>query len=83
MEIADLIDKIRTRDSNLIQYDIARVCGNIAVLISAWERNVDFKMFSYEEALAADPIVESWILFAQNASLGAESVGSCRILTTP
>jgi hypothetical protein len=36
MEIADLIDKIRTRHSNLIPDDLARVCENIAVLISAW-----------------------------------------------
>jgi hypothetical protein len=28
-------------------------------------------MFSYEEALTADPIVASWILFTQNAALGA------------
>jgi hypothetical protein len=44
--------------------------GNIAVLISAWERSVDLKMFSYEEARATDPIVAQWISFAQNAALG-------------
>jgi hypothetical protein len=73
MEIADLIGKIRTRRSNLILDDLAEVCGNIAVLISSWERNMDFKMSSYEEALATDLIVGRWILFAQNAALGGHT----------
>jgi hypothetical protein len=42
-------------------------------MMSARERNVDFKMFSYEEALAADPIVDKWISFAQNAALDAHT----------
>jgi hypothetical protein len=40
---------------------------------SAGERNVDFKMFSHEEALGTDPIVASWIQFAQNAALDAHT----------
>jgi hypothetical protein len=71
MEVADLIDKIRTGHSNLITDDFAGACRNIAVLMSSLERNIDFKMPSYEEALAADPIVAAWILFAQNAALSA------------
>jgi hypothetical protein len=38
----------------------AGVSGGITVMISAWERNVVFKMFSHEEALATDQIVASW-----------------------
>jgi hypothetical protein len=43
---------------------------------SSYERNVDFKMFSHEEALATDPIAASWILFAQNAALSAHTTSS-------
>jgi hypothetical protein len=43
----------------LIQDDLAGVCGDIAVMISAWERNVDFEMYSHEEALALDSNVAS------------------------
>jgi hypothetical protein len=73
VDTADLIPKIRTGHSNLIPDDRAGVRGDIGVLISAWERNVDFKMFSHEEALATDPIIASWILFAQNGALGAHT----------
>jgi hypothetical protein len=31
------------------------------------------KLMSYEEALATDPIVASWISFAQNAALGSHT----------
>jgi hypothetical protein len=65
MEIADLRHKIRTRHGNLVPDSLVGVCGDIAVMISAWERNVDFKMFCYEEALATDQIVASWISFAK------------------
>jgi hypothetical protein len=61
--------KIRNGQSNLIPDDLAGVCGDTSVMISAWERNFDFKMFGLEETLATDPIVVSWILFAQNAAL--------------
>jgi hypothetical protein len=54
-------------------YPLVRLQISIGVLICAWERNVDFKMFSYEEALATDPIVAQGILFAQNAALGAHT----------
>jgi hypothetical protein len=37
---------------------------------SAWESNIALKFMDYEEALATDPIVASWISFAQNAALG-------------
>jgi hypothetical protein len=73
MEIAELIGKIRNGQSNLISDDLEGVCRNIAVMIKAWERNVDFKMFSHEEALATDPIVASWILLAKNGALGAHT----------
>jgi hypothetical protein len=52
MDIADLMCEITNGQSNLMPDDIAEVCGNVATLMCAWERNVDFKMFSYEEALA-------------------------------
>jgi hypothetical protein len=57
MEVADLISKIRTGHSNLVPDDIAEVSGDIAVMISGWERNVDFKMFRHEETLATHSIV--------------------------
>jgi hypothetical protein len=63
MEIADHMYKIRNRQSNLIPDDLTGVCGDIAAMISAWERNVDFNMVSHEEALATGPIVASWIQF--------------------
>jgi hypothetical protein len=60
MEIADIMYKIRNRQSNLIPDDLAGVSGDIAVMITAWE-----------EALTTDPVVASWIQSAQNAALGA------------
>jgi hypothetical protein len=42
-------------------------------MISAWETNGDFNVFSHEEALGTDPIVASWIQFAQNAAVGAHT----------
>jgi hypothetical protein len=41
------------------------------LMISAWERNVDFKLLSHEEELATDSIVAQWIQFYQNAALCA------------
>jgi hypothetical protein len=73
VEIADLIHDIRNGQSNLIPDDLARVWGDIAVMISAWERNVDFKLYSYEEAFALDSNVASWIQFAENAALGSHA----------
>jgi hypothetical protein len=69
LEVADLIHRIRTGQSNLIPDDLAEVCRNAAVLINAWEQNVDFKMFSDEEELTTDSIVAQWISLAQNAAL--------------
>jgi hypothetical protein len=56
----------------LIPDDLAGVCGDIDILTSAWESNIALKLMSYEEALATDPIVASWISFAQNAALGSQ-----------
>jgi hypothetical protein len=64
---------IRKGQSNPIPDAIADVCGDIEVMISAWEKNVDFKMFSYEEALATNSIVAQWTSFAQNAALSAHT----------
>jgi hypothetical protein len=43
--------------ANLIPDDLAGVCGDIAILTGAWESNIALKLMSYEEALAADPII--------------------------
>jgi hypothetical protein len=67
------MDMIKTGHTNLIPYDHAGACGDIAILISAWESNIALKLMSYEEALATDPIVASWISFAQNAALGSHT----------
>jgi hypothetical protein len=65
--------KIRTVHSNLIPDDLAEVCRTIACLVIGWERNVTFKIFSYEEALKENSIAASWIDFAQNAALGSHT----------
>jgi hypothetical protein len=70
MEVADLMDMIKTGHTNLIPDDLAGVCGDIAILTSAWESNTELKLTSCEEGLATDPIVASWISFAQNPALG-------------
>jgi hypothetical protein len=69
MEIAELMHNIRNGQSNLIPDYLAGACGDIAVMTSGWERNVGFKLYSHEEALALDSNVASWIQFAQNAAL--------------
>jgi hypothetical protein len=73
MDVADLMDMIKAGHTNLIPYDLARICGDTAVLTSAWESNISLKLMSYEEALATDPIAASWISFAQNAALGSHT----------
>jgi hypothetical protein len=73
MEIAYLMHHIRNGQSNLIPDDLAGVCGDIAVMIGAWERNVDSKLYGHEEALALDSNVASWIQFAENAALGSHT----------
>jgi hypothetical protein len=65
--------QIRNWQSNLIPDALAGVCGEIAVVICAYERNVDFKMFSDEETLATNPIVAHWVSFSKNAALGAHT----------
>jgi hypothetical protein len=63
------MDMIKTGHTNLIPDYLAGVCGDIAVLTSAWESNIALKLMSYGEALATDPIVASWVSFAQSAAL--------------
>jgi hypothetical protein len=62
-----------SRGCSHIHDGLAAVCGDIPSMISAWERNVDVKMYSHEGALATDHIVASLILFAQNALPGAHT----------
>jgi hypothetical protein len=69
MVVADLMDMIKTGRTNLIPDDLAGVCGDISILTSAWESNIALKLMSYEEALATNPILASWISSAQNAAL--------------
>jgi hypothetical protein len=64
---------IKTWHTNLIQDDLAGVCGGIATLTSAWESNIALRLMSYEEALAIDPIEASWISFGQTAALGSHT----------
>jgi hypothetical protein len=52
---------------------LPRKCSFIYSFTSAWESNIALKLTSYEEALATDRIVASWISFAQNAALGAHT----------
>jgi hypothetical protein len=59
--------------SYLIQDDLVGVCGDITAVISAWESNVDFKMFSREATISTDPIPDSLIQFSQNAALDAHT----------
>jgi hypothetical protein len=42
------MSKIRNGKSNLIPDAISGACGDIAVMINAWERNVEFKLFSHD-----------------------------------
>jgi hypothetical protein len=73
MEVADRMDMIKTWRTNLIPDDLAGVCGDIAILTSAWKSNTALKLMRSEKALATDPIVASWISFAQNAALGSHT----------
>jgi hypothetical protein len=73
MEVADLMDMIKTGHTNLIPDDLMEVCGDIAILTSAWESNIALNLMSYEEALATDPIAASWISFAQKAALSSHT----------
>jgi hypothetical protein len=47
--------------------NLAGVCSDVAILTSAWESNIALRLMSY------DPIVASWISFAQNAALGSHT----------
>jgi hypothetical protein len=49
MEVAGLMDMIKTGHTNLIPDDLAGVCGDIAILTSAWKSNIALKLMSQEE----------------------------------
>jgi hypothetical protein len=69
MEIAGIMGNIKTGHSDAL----AGVCGDIAILTSAWEIHIGIKLMSDEEAFATDSIAAQWIAFAQQAALGAHT----------
>jgi hypothetical protein len=72
-ELAGILDVVNSGRRTLPP-DIERVCAEIEELHAAWERDVAFTLLSYDEAPKIEPIVDEWMILAQNASLGAHTL---------
>jgi hypothetical protein len=67
------MDTFNTRRQALLP-DIERACAEVAGLRSGWGRNVTFALLSREDARQNEPIVNSWMVLAQKAALGAHTL---------
>jgi hypothetical protein len=59
---------------NTLHPDIELVGAEISELCAGWERNVAFTVLSYDEARQLDSSVDSLMVLAQNAGLGAHNL---------
>jgi hypothetical protein len=74
MEIGGFMEAVRTGRLRTLPTEVETIGAEISALCSGWERNVEFKVISYEEARQVEPRADRWMLLAQNAALGAHSL---------
>jgi hypothetical protein len=67
------MEMITTGHQNPLPSGLEPVGGEIVAPIGGWERNVEFKIFSYDEALTIDQVVAHWISLAQNPAVGSHT----------
>jgi hypothetical protein len=53
--------------------ELEQIGSEITGLCAAWARNIELKLFRYEEELRLDSIVAQWISIAQNAALSSHT----------
>jgi hypothetical protein len=73
-EIEGFMAMVRTGRHRTLTIEQEKVGTEIAVMCCAWERSVEFKVLSQEEAAQEEPQVNSWMLLAQSAAMGAHSM---------
>jgi hypothetical protein len=76
MEIEEIITALKLGKEHTLSLELESICGEIAVLSSAWARNAGFALLSFEEAYQrkdVHPWLESWAVLAQNAALSAHA----------
>jgi hypothetical protein len=73
-EIDEFVEAVKTGRHHTLFIEAERVGTEIATLCCGWERSVDFKVIIHEEARQEEPLADSWILPAQNASIGVHSL---------
>jgi hypothetical protein len=65
------MEAVRASKSHTLPEGVEMIGGEICALCSGWERRVEFKMLSHEQANQAEPLADSWMQLAQNAALAA------------
>jgi hypothetical protein len=71
MEIAGIMDRIKSGRQITLPAVFDLISQEIAGLCDGWARNLEFTLDSHKEAPRVDPAAACWISFAQNAALGA------------
>jgi hypothetical protein len=64
------MDLVKAGRQNTLPTELDVIGQEIAALCGGWARNVDLKLYSYEEALDLDSGVAHWISFAKDSALG-------------
>jgi hypothetical protein len=73
-EAEGVMGAVRAGRCNTLSPDVELVGAEKAALCSGWEGNVTFALLSDDEARQLDPKVDTWMLPAQNAALGAHAL---------
>jgi hypothetical protein len=73
-EFDGFMEVVRSGGCHTPPKGIEPIGAKISARCSGWKRNVAFVIFGYEEALQLDSRMDSWIVLAWNAVLGAHSL---------
>jgi hypothetical protein len=73
MKVAEIMSTVKIGRCNVFSAELEQVGAEIAGLCSVRARNIDLKLFSYEEVLQLDPNVARWTLVAQNEALSSHT----------
>jgi hypothetical protein len=73
-EITEIMDVVKSGRQHTLSPAMELTCAEISALSAGWTRRVTFALISYEEALRATLRIDSWMILAQNAALGAQTL---------
>jgi hypothetical protein len=68
------MDVVRPGRRHTLSPNPEAVCAELSALTAGWTRNVIFALLRYDEARQLDQKVDSWMLLAENAPLGAHTI---------